>query len=46
MIDHVWRERRTIADRMIALRPTSAFALEGVRRILLDGARALRDRLR
>jgi CelD/BcsL family acetyltransferase involved in cellulose biosynthesis len=50
MIDHLWRERLALADRLIAVRPTSAFALacrfEHIRRAAMSGAKALRDRMR
>jgi CelD/BcsL family acetyltransferase involved in cellulose biosynthesis len=50
MIDHLWRERLGLADRLIAVRATPAFWLacrfEHIRRAALSGAKALRDRLR
>jgi hypothetical protein len=51
MIDHLWRERLALADRLIAVRATPlAFALacrlEQVRRAALSGAKMLRDRMR
>jgi CelD/BcsL family acetyltransferase involved in cellulose biosynthesis len=50
MIDHLWRERLELADRLIAVRATPAFALacrlEKMRRSALSGAKALRDRMR
>ncbi len=52
MIDHVWCERRTLVDRLIALPPKGrrAFALarrlEGPRRRAIALAKRLRDRLR
>jgi hypothetical protein len=47
MIDHVWRERLTLADRLISVGPDNrAFALarrlECLRRAVLDSAKALR----
>jgi hypothetical protein len=51
MIDHVWRERLPLSDRLIALRPSAmrfalACQLEAVRRAATNTARALRARLR
>ena len=52
MIDHVWRERLALADRLIGLGPRSradfAFArvIEAARRTELAAAKAVRDRLR
>jgi CelD/BcsL family acetyltransferase involved in cellulose biosynthesis len=51
MIDHVWRERLVLSDRLIALRPSVVpFALacgvETLRRSALTAAKAARDRLR
>lgn len=50
MMDHVWRERRVLADRLIAVRGGAGFAaasrLEALRRGALALARRLRDRLR
>jgi CelD/BcsL family acetyltransferase involved in cellulose biosynthesis len=50
MIDHVWRERLVLSDRMIELRPSPRFALvcrfEGLRRAAFQAAKAVRDRLR
>ncbi len=51
MIDHIWRERLTLADRLIAVRPSPmafgwACGVEHVRRSAIDLAKALRDRLR
>ena len=49
MMDHVWRERLTLADRLIAVAPGAAFAaacrLETMRRGAIALARRLRDRL-
>jgi hypothetical protein len=51
MIDHVWRERLALSDRLIALRPSMVpFALtcriETLRRLAIAAAKAMRDRLR
>ena len=51
MIDHVWRERLALSDRLIALRPSAMpFALacwiETLRRSGLAAAKALRNRIR
>jgi hypothetical protein len=51
MIDHVWRERLALSDRLIALRPSAMpFALacwiETLRRSAMAAARAFRDRIR
>ena len=51
MIDHVWRERLALSDRLIALRPSKMpFALacwiETLRRSAIAAAKALRDRIR
>jgi hypothetical protein len=51
MIDHVWRERLTMSDRLIALRPSAMpFAvmrgIETLRRSAIAGAKTVRDRLR
>jgi CelD/BcsL family acetyltransferase involved in cellulose biosynthesis len=50
MIDHVWRERMTICDRLIAVKPSAPFAaarrLELLRAAAIDTARHLRQRLR
>ena len=47
MIDHVWRERLRLCDRLIALRPDAAFSrarrLEELRGALLTTARKLRS---
>jgi CelD/BcsL family acetyltransferase involved in cellulose biosynthesis len=49
MIDHVWRERLALSDRLIAVKPSWTFALacqfERLRRGLIDAAKRLRDRL-
>jgi hypothetical protein len=52
MIDHVWRERLMVADRLICLdaEGSRAFALaralEEVRRAAIRGAKAVRDMVR
>lgn len=50
MIEHLWRERLALADRLIAVRTTPAFwlacHLEHLRRAALSGAKSLRDRMR
>jgi CelD/BcsL family acetyltransferase involved in cellulose biosynthesis len=52
MIDHLWRERCTISDRLIAVKPPSfvPFALvcrlEALRRLGRSAARSLREHLR
>jgi CelD/BcsL family acetyltransferase involved in cellulose biosynthesis len=51
MIDHIWRERLALGDRLIALRPSAVpFALtcriETLRRSAIAGAKAMRDSLR
>lgn len=52
MIDHLWRERLALSDRLILLRPTAApvFAfvcrLETLHRAAIRAAKAVRDRLR
>jgi len=51
MIDHLWRERLTLSDRIIALRPSPVpFALtcraERLRRRVLAALKTARDRLR
>jgi hypothetical protein len=49
MIDHIWRERLTLADRLIGLEPggtlrfRAACALETSRRSAIGAAKALRD---
>jgi CelD/BcsL family acetyltransferase involved in cellulose biosynthesis len=50
MIDHVWRERLALSDRLVALRPSwRPFALacliETLRRSAIAAAKAMRDRL-
>lgn len=51
MIDHLWRERLVLSDRLISMRPASmgfalACRLESLRRLGINAAKALRDRLR
>jgi hypothetical protein len=51
MIDHVWRERLAMSDRLIALRPSAvpffvARWIETLRRSTIAAAKALRDRIR
>jgi hypothetical protein len=52
MIDHVWRERRVLADRLISPGPGGSMgfalarALEGLRRCAIGGAKAVRDAVR
>ena len=51
MIDHVWRERLALSDRLIALRPSAlpfalACRIETLRRSAIAAAKAVRDRLR
>ena len=51
MIDHLWRERLALTDRLIAVRAsplafTLACGVELVRRAAFSGAKLLRDRLR
>jgi hypothetical protein len=50
MIDHLWRERITLADLMIGLRPGGRFAiacrLEAVRRGAIAWARGVREVVR
>jgi CelD/BcsL family acetyltransferase involved in cellulose biosynthesis len=50
MIDHLWRERLELADRLIEVRATPAFVLachlEQLRRAAMSGGKALRDRMR
>jgi hypothetical protein len=49
MIDHVWRERLAITDRLISVSPdkSTRFAvarrLEALLRAAIDGAKAVRD---
>jgi CelD/BcsL family acetyltransferase involved in cellulose biosynthesis len=50
MIDHLWRERLPLCDRLIAIRPQAPFALvrrlEGLRSVAIAGAKSLRGHLR
>jgi CelD/BcsL family acetyltransferase involved in cellulose biosynthesis len=51
MIDHVWRERLAMSDRLIALRPSAVpfsvvRGIERLRRSAIATAKALRDRIR
>src|SRR5258705_3670122 len=52
MIDHIWRERLTLADRLLCASPAKSFrftlgcALETARRAAVDGAKRLRDFIR
>jgi hypothetical protein len=51
MIDHVWRERLVVSDRLIAVRQaafsfTLACMIENARRFAIATAKTLRDRLR
>jgi CelD/BcsL family acetyltransferase involved in cellulose biosynthesis len=50
MIDHVWRERLSLSDRMIELKPSPRFAwvcrFEGLRRAAFAAAKMIRDRVR
>ena len=49
MIDHIWRERLILADRLIGLEPATAFkfraacGLEAARRSAMGAAKALRN---
>lgn len=46
MINHVWRERLALCDRLVAVRPQARFALvrrlEGLRVAAIAGAKRLR----
>jgi hypothetical protein len=51
MIDHIWRERLALSDRLIALRPSAmpfalACRIETLRRAAIAAAKAARDRIR
>jgi len=51
MIDHIWRERLLVSDRLIALRPGAvpfalACAAEAARRRAIAAAKAVRNRMR
>jgi CelD/BcsL family acetyltransferase involved in cellulose biosynthesis len=47
MIDHIWRQRLALCDRLIALRPGAPFAvarrLEGLRTAVIAAAKRVRD---
>jgi Acetyltransferase (GNAT) domain len=49
MIDHIWRERVTLCDRLIAVRPLASFAsvrrLEMLRNATLAAAKAVRSQM-
>jgi CelD/BcsL family acetyltransferase involved in cellulose biosynthesis len=49
MIDHIWRERLTLCDRLIAVRPQAPFAavrrLEMLRNAAFTAAKAMRDQM-
>jgi CelD/BcsL family acetyltransferase involved in cellulose biosynthesis len=49
MIDHVWRDRLTLCDRLIAVRPLASFAsvrrLEMLRNAAIAAAKAVRNQL-
>src|SRR4029079_18692377 len=52
MIDHIWRERLVLSDRLMSVRPGSAVgfasicALESLRRSGVNMARSIRNRLK
>jgi CelD/BcsL family acetyltransferase involved in cellulose biosynthesis len=50
MIDHLWRERLVLANRLIAVRPQAPFSivrhLEGLRSAAIAGAKRVRDGIR
>jgi hypothetical protein len=52
MIEHIWRERLTVADQLFSLRADADFTfalasrLEALRRMALSTAKSLRDHLR
>ena len=50
MIDHVWRERLMLCDRLIGVRPQAGFALarkmEPLRRLAIEAAKGVRKRFR
>jgi CelD/BcsL family acetyltransferase involved in cellulose biosynthesis len=50
MIDHIWRERLALTDRLISVGPSFGFAvarrLEGLRRAAIGAAKALRDAIK
>jgi hypothetical protein len=47
MIDHIWRERLELADRLIGVRPNAAFAsvrgIERLRGVSVSAAKSVRD---
>ena len=49
MIDHIWRERLTLCDRLIAVRPLASFAsvrrLEMLRNAAIAAAKAVRSQM-
>ena len=50
MIDHLWRERLALANRLIAVRPQAPFSLvrrlEGLRSAAIAGAKSVRKSIR
>jgi CelD/BcsL family acetyltransferase involved in cellulose biosynthesis len=48
MIDHIWRERLALCDRLVATRPQAAFAiarrLERMRTLAISAAKSIRER--
>jgi CelD/BcsL family acetyltransferase involved in cellulose biosynthesis len=51
MIDHIWRERLALHDRLVALRPSAmpfalACGIESLRRAAIGAAKSIRSRLR
>jgi CelD/BcsL family acetyltransferase involved in cellulose biosynthesis len=52
LINHLWNGRHAVADRILSVRPNRGAAfdticvLEGARRRVIDGAKAVRDKLR
>ena len=50
MIDHIWRERLALEDRLLCVGPDKSFgfacALEALRRALIGAAKATRDAVR
>ena len=49
MIDHIWRERLALSDRLIAVRPPTSFSavrrLEMLRNAALAAAKAVRSQM-
>jgi hypothetical protein len=49
MINHIWRERLTLSDRLIAVRPLTSFSavrrLEILRNAALAAAKAVRSQM-